>query len=126
MPLPRRATVARICAGRSGRTIASWVTRRCLASQLSVAGDYLIACRIPGYGGRCMNDMVNVHDNAGPAERRRIRTGAFTSPTSGLAPGNVQANLVVLPRNLAHDFLRFAQSDPRPCPVLAVSEGIGR
>ncbi len=60
--------------------------------------------------------------NAGPAERRRIRTGAFTGPTSGLAPGNVQANLVILPSNLAHDFLRFAQSNPRPCPVLAVSE----
>lgn len=69
-----------------------------------------------------MNAMVDGLVNAGPAERRRIRTGAFTGPTSGLAPGNVQANLVVLPRNLAHDFLRFAQANPRPCPVLAVSE----
>lgn len=69
-----------------------------------------------------MNAMVDGLGNAGPAERRRIRTGAFTGPTSGLAPGNVQANLVILPRNLAHDFLRFAQSNPRPCPVLAVSE----
>jgi uncharacterized protein YcsI (UPF0317 family) len=34
----------------------------------------------------------------------------------------VQANLVILPRDLAHDFLRFAQANPRPCPVLAVSE----
>lgn len=59
---------------------------------------------------------------AGVAERQRIRTGAFTGPTSGLAPGNVQANLVVLPRDLAHDFLRFAQANPRPCPVLAVSD----
>jgi len=69
-----------------------------------------------------MNAMIDAFENAGPAERRRIRTGAFTGPTSGLAPGNVQANLVVLPRNLAHDFLRFAQANPRPCPVLAVSE----
>jgi uncharacterized protein YcsI (UPF0317 family) len=69
-----------------------------------------------------MNAVVDGLDNSGPAERRRIRTGAFTGPTSGLAPGNVQANLVVLPRNLAHDFLRFAQANPRPCPVLAVSE----
>ena len=58
----------------------------------------------------------------GCAERRRIRSGAFTGPTSGLAPGNVQANLVVLPQSLANDFLRFAQANPRPCPVLAVSE----
>jgi len=69
-----------------------------------------------------MNAMVDGLENAGPRERRRIRTGAFTGPTSGLAPGNVQANLVVLPRDLAHDFLRFAQANPRPCPVLAVSE----
>jgi uncharacterized protein YcsI (UPF0317 family) len=69
-----------------------------------------------------MNAMVDAHDNLGPAERRRIRSGAFTGPTSGLAPGNVQANLVILPRELAHDFLRFAQANPRPCPVLAVSE----
>jgi len=69
-----------------------------------------------------MNAIVDGFGNAGSAERRRIRTGAFTGPTSGLAPGNVQANLVVLPRDLAHDFLRFAQANPRPCPVLAVSE----
>ena len=58
----------------------------------------------------------------GRAERLRIRSGAFTGPTSGLAPGNVQANLVILPKALANDFLRFAQANPKPCPVLAVSE----
>jgi uncharacterized protein YcsI (UPF0317 family) len=69
-----------------------------------------------------MDALIDGHANTAPTERRRIRTGAFTGPTSGLAPGNVQANLVVLPRSLAHDFLRFAQANPRPCPVLAVSE----
>jgi uncharacterized protein YcsI (UPF0317 family) len=58
----------------------------------------------------------------GRAERLRIREGLFTGPTAGLAPGNVQANLVILPKILAHDFLRFAQANPRPCPVLAVTE----
>jgi uncharacterized protein YcsI (UPF0317 family) len=58
----------------------------------------------------------------GRAERLRIRSGGFTGPTSGLAPGNVQANLVILPQALANDFLRFAQANPKPCPVLAVSE----
>ncbi|MBV9251060.1 MAG: putative hydro-lyase [Acetobacteraceae bacterium] len=61
-------------------------------------------------------------DNAGLRERLRIRQGAYRGQTSGLAPGNVQANLVILPRALAHDFLRFAQANPKPCPVLAVSE----
>src|SRR5208337_3080421 len=69
-----------------------------------------------------MNAMVDMAGNAGPEERLRIRSGAFTGPTSGLAPGNVQANLVILPQALANDFLRFAQANPRPCPVLAVSE----
>ena len=69
-----------------------------------------------------MNAIVDARENAGARERRRIRTGGFSGPTAGLAPGNVQANLVILPRAQAHDFLRFAQANPRPCPVLAVSE----
>ena len=66
--------------------------------------------------------MAPIVDLLGRAERLRIRSGAFTGPTSGLAPGNVQANLVILPKALANDFLRFAQANPKPCPVLAVSE----
>jgi uncharacterized protein YcsI (UPF0317 family) len=59
---------------------------------------------------------------AGMRERWRIRSGDFSGPTAGLAAGNVQGNLVILPKALAHDFLRFAQANPKPCPVLAVSE----
>src|SRR5215467_13872354 len=59
---------------------------------------------------------------AGRRERRRIRAGDFSGPTAGLAPGNVQANLVILPAALAYEFLRFAQANPKPCPVLAVSD----
>ena len=58
----------------------------------------------------------------GHQERMRIRSGTFVGSTAGLAPGNVQANLVILPAELANDFLRFAQANPKPCPVLAVSE----
>jgi uncharacterized protein YcsI (UPF0317 family) len=70
-----------------------------------------------------MDGMVDMRGAVGGArERQRIRSGAFTGPTAGMAPGNVQANLVILPKALAHDFLRFAQANPKPCPVLAVSE----
>src|SRR5580693_6357587 len=69
-----------------------------------------------------MNAITDVRGNPGERERLRIRTGAFTGPTSGLAPGNVQANLVILPKALAADFLRFAVANPKPCPILAVSE----
>ena len=69
-----------------------------------------------------MNQSVEQAVAAGMRERLRIRTGDFRGNTAGLAPGNVQANLVILPKALAHDFLRFAQANPKPCPVLAVSE----
>ncbi len=57
-----------------------------------------------------------------PALRQRIRAGQFHGNTSGLAPGYVQANVVILPADHAADFLRFCQLNPRPCPLLAVSE----
>jgi len=69
-----------------------------------------------------MDGISRVAAGNGRAERLRMRQGLFTGPTSGLAPGNVQANLVILPKALAHDFLRFAQANPRPCPVLGVTE----
>src|SRR5262249_1167470 len=69
-----------------------------------------------------MNGSVERGVAAGVRERLRIRAGDFAGTTAGLAPGNVQANLVILPKALAHDFLRFAHANPNACPVLAVSE----
>jgi uncharacterized protein YcsI (UPF0317 family) len=54
--------------------------------------------------------------------RQDFRRGDRSQPTAGLAPGFVQANLVVLPRDLAFDFLLFAQRNPKPCPLLEVLE----
>jgi len=54
--------------------------------------------------------------------RQEIREGKWRKPTAGLAPGHVQANLVVLPRDLAFDFLLFAQRNPKPCPVIEVTD----
>src|SRR5258706_5210123 len=54
--------------------------------------------------------------------RAAIRAGRYTSHTSGIARDHVQGNVVVLPQSLASDFLRFCQRNPKPCPVLAVSE----
>jgi uncharacterized protein YcsI (UPF0317 family) len=39
-----------------------------------------------------------------------------------LALGFQQANLVVVPRELAFDFLLFSQRNPKPCPLLDVTE----
>ena len=55
-----------------------------------------------------------------PAEARaRFRDGLVT-PTAGWSGGWTQANLLALPRDLAYDFLLFAQRNPKPCPVLDV------
>ena len=54
--------------------------------------------------------------------RQRIRRGEYAGQTSGIAPGHVQGNLMILPRELAADFLMFCQRNPKPCPVIAVSE----
>ena len=58
----------------------------------------------------------------GAQVREQARTGLLTGPTPGLAPGYVQANLVVVPQVLAYDFLLFCQRNPKPCPLLEVTE----
>ncbi len=56
-----------------------------------------------------------------PADvRQLIREGRLVQPTAGLAPGRVQANLAILPRDMAFDFLLFCQRNPKPCPLLEV------
>jgi len=54
--------------------------------------------------------------------RRDIRNGKLTGITAGLGAGHVQANLAVLPRDCAYDFLLFCQRNPRPCPLLEVTD----
>jgi uncharacterized protein YcsI (UPF0317 family) len=54
--------------------------------------------------------------------RAAARAGQHTGPTAGLAPGATQANLVALPEADAFDFLRFCVANPKPCPVLDVSD----
>jgi uncharacterized protein YcsI (UPF0317 family) len=54
--------------------------------------------------------------------RRACRAGAAIGSTAGIAPGYVQGNLAILPKDLAADFLRFCQMNPKPCPVIGVSD----
>lgn len=58
-----------------------------------------------------------------PAEvRGLIRSGQWRGVTAGVSPRFVQANLAILPKDLAFEFLLFCQRNPRPCPVLEVIE----
>ncbi|KAF2096467.1 DUF1445-domain-containing protein [Rhizodiscina lignyota] len=54
------------------------------------------------------------------------RTNALTSPTAGLAPTHLQANLIVLPSRYADDFRRLCARNPVPCPLIAESTSVGR
>lgn len=53
--------------------------------------------------------------------RQQIRRNQFTANTSGQAPGFVQANLAIMPKQYAADFLQFCHFNPKPCPLLAMS-----
>lgn len=54
--------------------------------------------------------------------RDACRKGQLSEQTSGLAPRFAQANLAILPRELAFDFLLFCRRNPKPCPLLDVTE----
>jgi uncharacterized protein YcsI (UPF0317 family) len=61
--------------------------------------------------------------NAKPEDVWRInRENGWNRPTSGISHGYVQANLAILPKEEAFDFLRFCQRNPQPCPVLEVTD----
>ena len=62
-------------------------------------------------------------DTQSPGEiRAAIRAGQLMRTTAGLAPDYVQANLAVLPKEQAYDFLLFCQRNPRACPLLEVTD----
>jgi len=66
-----------------------------------------------------MRDLANMS----PAQvRSLIRQNELIKPTAGMANGFTQANLAILKKELAFEFLLFCQRNPKPCPVLDVTE----
>ena len=66
-----------------------------------------------------MKTLDEIH--ASPAQiRKEFATGQRFGDTSGLCPGYAQANLVILPKDWAFEFLLFCQRNPQPCPILEV------
>ncbi|GAB3486862.1 putative hydro-lyase [Nocardiopsis coralliicola] len=57
-----------------------------------------------------------------PAGARALFRAGLRAPTAGYSAGYAQANLIALPRDLAYDFLLYAQRNPKSCPVLDVAE----
>src|SRR6202166_163218 len=89
-------------------------------------GDKISSKRAGGAGKERSMAMATLRNEypdvpqSGLAARLAIRRNDHAGPTSGLAPGFVQANLAVLPHALAEDFLRFCQLNPKPCPLIGV------
>ncbi|MEM6974036.1 MAG: putative hydro-lyase [Pseudomonadota bacterium] len=56
------------------------------------------------------------------AVRSAIREGRYTSHTAGLGAGLLQANIAIMRQSAALDFMRFCQRNPKPCPLVGVSD----
>lgn len=54
--------------------------------------------------------------------RAAIRSGDYRSHTAGLGSGYLQANLAIMPEHAALDFMRYCQRNPKPCPLVGVSD----
>lgn len=67
--------------------------------------------------------MMTAYSALEPNEiRKLIRNQEISGPTSGMSIGFTQANLVILKKEHAFDFLLFCQRNPKPCPLLDVTE----
>ena len=56
------------------------------------------------------------------ALRALIRAGEYNGHTAGLAAGRLQTNLAIMPQQDALDFMRFCQRNPKPCPLVGVTD----
>jgi uncharacterized protein YcsI (UPF0317 family) len=69
-----------------------------------------------------VNSRSQLLNASGSAARAAIRAGLWRHLTAGVAEGYVQANLVVLPRAFADSFREFCARNPKPCPLLEMTE----
>ncbi|MDD2344218.1 MAG: putative hydro-lyase [Tolumonas sp.] len=69
-----------------------------------------------------LNDTSSLSDMNPQQARQMIRQGDWSKPTAGLCAGYTQANLAILPKASAFDFLLFCQRNPKPCPLLDVTD----
>jgi uncharacterized protein YcsI (UPF0317 family) len=65
------------------------------------------------------DEILDLH----PRELRALaRAGKWTGTTEGLAVGYAQANLVIISKEAAFDFLLFCLRNPKPCPIVEVTD----
>lgn len=68
------------------------------------------------------SDATELRSLSPQALRQKIRQQDHKTPTMGLAPGYLQGNLAILPQAQAFDFLLFCQRNPKPCPIIGLTE----
>lgn len=68
------------------------------------------------------SDFIALRRESVTIVRAAIRTGGYRGHTAGLAAGRLQANLAILPAEHALDFMRFCQRNPKPCPLVGVTD----
>ncbi|MEM9431247.1 MAG: putative hydro-lyase [Pseudomonadota bacterium] len=54
--------------------------------------------------------------------RAAIRTGRYGAHTAGLGAGRLQTNVAIMREPSALDFMRFCLRNPKPCPLVGVSD----
>jgi uncharacterized protein YcsI (UPF0317 family) len=64
-------------------------------------------------------DLANA---SGRDVRAAARSGQWRRATHGMARGYVQANMAIVPKRYAFDFMLFCQRNPKPCPVIDVTD----
>ena len=100
----------------SAAQLQSFCTRSVAPPAAASASPRTTSSRERGYN-RAMIDARHPR-----AIRADIRARKLTGTTAGLGANYVQANLAVLPREHAYDFLLFCQRNPRPCPLIEVTD----
>ena len=66
-----------------------------------------------------MSEQYRELKHAPPAT---IHAGQHRAHTAGLGAGYLQTNLAIMPEHAALDFMRYCQRNPKPCPLVGVSD----
>lgn len=71
-----------------------------------------------------MTAMISIPDPAvlSPVQARQAFRAGTRRPTAGWSAGYAQANLIAVPIDWAYDVLLFCQRNPKPCPVLDITD----
>ena len=69
-----------------------------------------------------LHSFFDLLDASTDAVRESIRTKSYKGHTAGLGGPRLQANLAILQDSYALDFMRFCQRNPKPCPLVGVSD----